>query len=77
MALQKHLLLYISSRSFTLVVTWKINTRRCSFHFGTKQQALELNVVNSESKYSFAVITFYLLRPHKLTNENQSQIQSV
>jgi hypothetical protein len=23
------------------------------------------------------VITFYLLRPHKLTNENQSQIQSV
>jgi hypothetical protein len=41
MALQKHLLLYISSRSFTLVVTWKINTRRCSFHFGTKQQALE------------------------------------
>jgi hypothetical protein len=27
--------------------------------------------------YSIAVITFYLLRPHKLTNENQSQIQSV
>jgi hypothetical protein len=27
--------------------------------------------------YSIAVITFYLLRPHKLTNENQSQIQSI
>jgi hypothetical protein len=26
---------------------------------------------------SIVVITFYLLRPHKLTNENQSQIQSV
>jgi hypothetical protein len=28
-------------------------------------------------KYSIAVITFYLLRPLKLTNQNQSQIQSV
>jgi hypothetical protein len=27
--------------------------------------------------YSIAVITFYLLRPLKLTNQNQSQIQSV
>jgi hypothetical protein len=26
---------------------------------------------------SIAVITFYLLRPLKLTNQNQSQIQSV
>jgi hypothetical protein len=27
--------------------------------------------------YSIAVITFYLLRPLKLTNQNQSQVQSV
>jgi hypothetical protein len=27
--------------------------------------------------YSIAVMTFYLLRPLKLTNQNQSQIQSV
>jgi hypothetical protein len=27
--------------------------------------------------YSIAVITFYLPRPLKLTNQNQSQIQSV
>jgi hypothetical protein len=27
--------------------------------------------------YSIAVITFYLLRPLKLTNQNQNQIQSV
>jgi hypothetical protein len=27
--------------------------------------------------YSIAVITSYLLRPLKLTNQNQSQIQSV
>jgi hypothetical protein len=27
--------------------------------------------------YSIAAITFYLPRPHKLTNKNQSQIQSV
>jgi hypothetical protein len=33
--------------------------------------------LREEHDYSIAVITFYLLRPLKLTNQNQSQIQSV
>jgi hypothetical protein len=38
---------------------------------------LDAHLYEIEYTYSIAVITFYLLRPHKLTNENQSQIQSV
>jgi hypothetical protein len=37
--------------------------------------SIEDKIINND--YSIAVVTFYLLRPLKLTNQNQSQIQSV
>jgi hypothetical protein len=40
-------------------------------------QCLSIRIRLLETIGSIAVITFYLLRPHKLTNKNQSQIQSV
>jgi hypothetical protein len=36
-----------------------------------------VKTLSDNNYYSIAVITFYLLRPLKLTNQNQSQIQSV
>jgi hypothetical protein len=38
-----------------------------------RKNVIEKSLMN----YSIAVITFYLLRPLKLTNHHQSQIQSV
>jgi hypothetical protein len=50
-------------------------------HNSTSGGNLELrqtiSIISIIIYYSIAVITFYLLRPLKLTNQNQSQIQSV
>jgi hypothetical protein len=51
----------------------------CAFQFNwpVSFYKFDNNVNKSTLGYSIAVITFYLLRPLKLTNQNQSQIQSV
>jgi hypothetical protein len=49
----------------------------CQRGFSPEERFLSAEDAFSDHDYSIAVITFYLLRPLKLTNQNQSQIQSV
>jgi hypothetical protein len=48
------------------VANWKNNPH--------KERIFENKTILLINDYSIAVITFYLLRPLKLTNQNQSQI---
>jgi hypothetical protein len=59
------------------IVIFLLIPRILNSPFSVLQLSLNVTFVARVQNYSIAVITFYLLRPLKLTNQNQSQIQSV